>query len=246
MKPTLEEVKAYFKNAKEVKCLSENRVFKLKENYSIERGILTNSYFAYKGGKAIIDLWDDQKGYAEIISYKEFTVSKEFILEAHSAACSTWKTKIEDKFPDLFNELTPFNWYRPDGFGKCLLYFTGEYGYRKSPFGFDYNGNYTEKLGVHREDRHSKATDEEVFEMFAIEADKRGYKSNTKIKSLLFKGTTVSINGTEMRLEGNGRRVHMGGSTIFDNGEWAEIVPKVVEMTKEEIEQKLGFKIKIV
>jgi hypothetical protein len=242
--PTLEEVKAYFKNAKEVKCLSENRVLKLKENYSIERGISTNTYFAYKGSKPMIDLWSDQKGYAEIISYKEFTVSKEFILEAHSAACSTWKTKIEDKFPDLFNELTPFSWYRPENYGKCLLYFIGEYGNGEAPFGFNFKGEYAERLGIHSTERNIKATDGEVLEMFAIEADKRGYKSNTKIKSLLFKDATVSINGTDMSLEYKGRRVCMGGSTIFDNGEWAEIVP--VEMTKEEIEQKLGFKIKIV
>jgi hypothetical protein len=109
MKPTLEEVKAYFKNAKEVKSLSENRVFKLKENYSIERGISTNAYFAYKGGKAIIDLWDDQKGYAEIISYKDepLTVSKQFILELHNEVIwPSIKAKIEKEFPQLFEVKT--------------------------------------------------------------------------------------------------------------------------------------------
>ncbi len=33
-----------------------------------------------------------------------FTVDKEFILEAHKAACEGWKTKIEKKFPSLFKE----------------------------------------------------------------------------------------------------------------------------------------------
>jgi len=31
-----------------------------------------------------------------------FTVEKQFILDAHSAACADWKKKIETQFPDLF------------------------------------------------------------------------------------------------------------------------------------------------
>ena len=33
---------------------------------------------------------------------KKFEVSEEFIKEAHSAACSDWKKKIEEQFPDAF------------------------------------------------------------------------------------------------------------------------------------------------
>jgi hypothetical protein len=33
---------------------------------------------------------------------KKFEVSGEFILEAHKAACSKWKTILETKFPELF------------------------------------------------------------------------------------------------------------------------------------------------
>lgn len=32
----------------------------------------------------------------------KYEVKKEFILEAHAAACGLWKTKIEAQFPDLF------------------------------------------------------------------------------------------------------------------------------------------------
>lgn len=32
----------------------------------------------------------------------EFTVDKEFVMEAYESACSSWKKKIEAKFPDLF------------------------------------------------------------------------------------------------------------------------------------------------
>lgn len=33
---------------------------------------------------------------------EEYKVDKQFILEAHKAACSDWKKKLEGKFPDLF------------------------------------------------------------------------------------------------------------------------------------------------
>jgi hypothetical protein len=32
----------------------------------------------------------------------ELTVSKEFLLEAHKAACSDWKQRLEEEFPELF------------------------------------------------------------------------------------------------------------------------------------------------
>jgi len=32
----------------------------------------------------------------------ELTVSKEFVLEAHKAACSDWKNKLEKQFPEVF------------------------------------------------------------------------------------------------------------------------------------------------
>ena len=36
------------------------------------------------------------------IDLDTYSVSKDFILEAHESACSTWKTKIENQFPELF------------------------------------------------------------------------------------------------------------------------------------------------
>lgn len=33
---------------------------------------------------------------------KTYQVDESFILEAHKAACNEWKTKIENKFPELF------------------------------------------------------------------------------------------------------------------------------------------------
>lgn len=33
---------------------------------------------------------------------EELTVDKEFVMQAYESACSTWKKKIEQKFPELF------------------------------------------------------------------------------------------------------------------------------------------------
>lgn len=69
--PTLEEVKAYFKNAKEVRCLSDNKI------YNIEN-IKRDFHFFYYGNiwintfEAPILMFDNTNNkYAEIISYKE-------------------------------------------------------------------------------------------------------------------------------------------------------------------------------
>ena len=101
VKPTLEEVKAYFKNAKEVK--SQDHVGKQIIDIS------NYEYFDFNRDGVIwlndCCLWDDEMGYAEIISYKDepLTVSKEFILDLHKEV--VWpsvKAKIEREFPSVF------------------------------------------------------------------------------------------------------------------------------------------------
>jgi hypothetical protein len=104
MKPTLEEVKAYFKNAKEVRCLNRKK--------DIGTPDFEKMYFT-EDGAVVQNPWDEnwlvlyepKKGYAEIISYKDepLTVSKEFILDLHNEVVwSSVKTKIEKEFPQLF------------------------------------------------------------------------------------------------------------------------------------------------
>ena len=72
--PTLEEVKEYFKNAKEVKCVnSEDIGFiefeKIEQNRKLDGNII--GYVQNAMTKNWLVLWDSQKGYAEIISYKD-------------------------------------------------------------------------------------------------------------------------------------------------------------------------------
>jgi hypothetical protein len=97
VKPSLEEVKAYFKNAKEVICLNGKK--------DIGTPDFEKMYFT-KDGAVVQNPWDKnwlvlyepKKGYAEIISYKDepLTVSKEFILDLHNDVIwPSVKAKIE-------------------------------------------------------------------------------------------------------------------------------------------------------
>jgi hypothetical protein len=71
--PTLEEVKEYFKNAKEVKCLCNGNIIDITQNITKD---FNESFYRFwieisnHKGKQVL-LWKEEKGYAEIISYKE-------------------------------------------------------------------------------------------------------------------------------------------------------------------------------
>tara|TARA_R110000772_G_scaffold68118_3_gene150890 strand:+ start:970 stop:1632 length:663 start_codon:yes stop_codon:yes gene_type:complete len=156
---------------------------------------------------------------------------KEFIIQAHSAACSEWKQKIETEFPKLFkkDELIVGQWYKSNGF---LRRFNGKYG-NGSVYGFRKNGSYDQLLGFHREDTHLPATDKEVSEALIAEAVKRGF-DRSDIKFKLIEGCVGEVNERGItsayeivyQASSNALVLKTAGSlyTIFKNGIWTEIV----------------------
>ncbi len=71
-KPTLEEVKEYFKNAKEVFCLTDNEVVDITKNITQDIHYFMDIYWIgidHIGG-GDVNLWKNGQ-YATIISYKE-------------------------------------------------------------------------------------------------------------------------------------------------------------------------------
>lgn len=72
--PTLEEVKEHFKNAKEVKCVWDNKIYNIS-NWQIKKD--GSGYFAEKHPNAKIPFYCGLFGigeyykYAEIVSYKD-------------------------------------------------------------------------------------------------------------------------------------------------------------------------------
>ncbi len=247
MKPTLEQVKAYFKNAKEVRGVC-GTVLDISELTMSHGAYYVNDVYAGdEGNSKKISLFDyDEQKYAEILSYKEetFTVSKEFILEGHAAACHAWKKRIEEKFPELFTkkEMEPGKWYSLNGHEDLLIYFTGRYGNNAS-YGFDIFGEFSSTIGAHKDDTFEEATHNEVKALFVREAERRGYKKGVTVINLLREvEDEISGDGTCF----GGTQLAMGGQTIFLNGKWATIIEPAVELTVAEIEQKLGHKVKIV
>jgi hypothetical protein len=74
MKPTIIQIKEYFKNAKEVKCLYNGDIHEIITNGNID---VYNRDIWYQYDKSLYAMvWHAKKGYAEIISYKDEPIGK--------------------------------------------------------------------------------------------------------------------------------------------------------------------------
>lgn len=162
----------------------------------------------------------------------EFTVTEEFVREAHSAACSTWKTKIEKEFPDLFEkELEIGRWYV---YGSNLLNYQGlNHKDLIQAYGFLGDKSWMETSNCGNDFKAWKeATTEEVESVLIAEAKKRGYKKGVRIKGLGTGEIWTLPNGEFEYLE-NANVLWFGnpnddydGFDVFHDGKWAEILPE--------------------
>lgn len=168
----------------------------------------------------------------------KFTVTKEFVREAHGAACSTWKTKIEKEFPDLFKtELEFGKWYEGNVAFKSLIFITkiedaGEYN-RIYYYGFINNIYLKNDYIASRAHEASlvPASNEEVESALLDEAKKKGYKKGVRIKGL-GNGDICTIPDGEFEYLSNNNALWFGnpdddydGFHVFHDGKWAEILP---------------------
>lgn len=173
-------------------------------------------------------------------------VSKEFIIEAHKAACSKWKTRVENEFPKLFKDrVKSGNWYK--GEGRTLIFVKRIEDGEIFGYGFDMFERYYEDdenpwgLGCNPR----IATKEEVKQALISEAKNRGFEYGVKFKNNL--GYKCVVGSVPFRYENNTLyAIGYGKHAIFEYGKWAEIIPQAKELTVSEIEDKLGYKIKIV
>ena len=176
---------------------------------------------------------------------------KEFIKNAHSAACYDWKQNIEKEFPKLFKEdaLEVGKWYKltkdyshlkkgsvfpfiiyQDSLEECAIVGHSIFDNSKT----DYSAPYSNTL--------TPATEKEVEEALIKEAKKRGFKEGVRVKSKWMPNISANkLNGKfmfdnkfELCAEANGLMKY----TIFQNGVWAEIIKDTI--TKEQAEKELG------
>jgi len=248
MKPTIEEVKEYFKNAKEVMCLSRNSIRQISKNIVEEINFDLNCYWirTEESGGSIM-LWRNEK-YAEIISYKEETLPiKKTTLLQLAENNSFSESIIKKEFPQLFESgLEVGKWYKYNN-TDTLVYL--EDLVKNKGYGF-YNGKFEsshEKWAFYLDKEWKPATEQEVFEALTNEAVKRGFKEGVTIKN--HQGTFI-LNELDLVMSdgkyNDGIWTLQGkGLWLFMNGTWSEIIDQPKEITISEIEKILGYKILI-
>lgn len=206
----------------------------------------------YKYNRTVYETWDEAT-FLKACGTDTYTVSKDFILEAHERAYPSWKTKIENQFPELFPkvELEVGKWYKWKDTGDVFLYITNFNGDKVKGFGVDKtdwfdNRNNVNYWGYKNDKFWTLATKEEVETALIAEAKRRGFKKGIKIthNGLLDEYGHKIVSGersvrTELfSYEENVLR--MNCHIIYSNGVWAEIISEPIELSLEQIAEKFG------
>jgi len=252
IRPTSDEIHSYFKNAVTVQCINDSDAYRLDWSQDLDFyidsiRILNQKDEPYSGTNTFCQLWSKSKGYAKILTYKtkEMKITKENIIKLDKK-----ETTVRELFPEFFKTaLNVRKWYKHEA--GALAFKTDN----SSGYGFNYKGKYETDVRNYSFDSHpnnwTPATTEEVFEALKGEAVRMGFKEgNVANNSLVFNSIY-----SDYKLE-NGYFVWDGDILwweicedcryrIFHNGKWAAIIP-VKEMTQSQIENELGYKIKIV
>ena len=191
------------------------------------------------------------------LNIKIMEITEEQIKEAHNAACSQWKQKIEQWFPECFKQnLEAGKWYKDTSNGIFMFCFSGKYASYSSEsnnYGINAVGIWSEGLAIHEDIKYTPATTEEVESMLIKEAEKKGLIEGVKINKLdnYYYGVlnTMIIGKPKLELYGDilvTQSTNGYNTALMKDGKWATIVETPKEMTLEEIEKQLGHKVKIV
>jgi len=237
-KPTIHEVRTYFKNAKKVRCLNSPKM----RSYVIDLDTIYSMNERQINCKAkdtiYCALWVDGK-YAEIISYKtkEYIVDETFIKDAYDSACSDWKTKIKDKFPDVFKsiQLEINKWYKSDSGG---LWFITDFINGNINNQISYGFNMSREWDVSKKRVSTGlvlATESEIKDALINEAKKRGFKSGNY--KCLSGGTHYTHSDDYCFEDGklfSGWNNKDSRNIVFGNGTWATIIPQT-EVTQSDL-----------
>lgn len=249
MKPTLEEVKEYFKDAETIESLYGKKFEnKYEFNYSNENdGIYVNN-----GG---FQVWNPERGYAKILTYKDqkFEITKERILEL-AKKCSSHEYAMKEAFPEAFKkELEEGKWYKDVRIDSKALFYLEEIIPHKTngmkSYGFSMTGEWTGSCNRSNdvfEKFTEESTPQEVETALFAEAKKRGYKEgvccnnsnvhNSKYDNHILLSSLFTLeDGCLFVKEGKWERYR-----IFNNGKWATIIETI---TIQEAEKLLNRKI---
>ena len=186
----------------------------------------------------------------------ELKTTEEFVREAHGAACSTWKTKIEKEFPELFKtELEIGRWYKGNVDFDSMIFITeienlGNYN-RVYYYGFISN---TYRKGDYIANRAHEASlvpasDEEAKSALEKEIIKRfgEYWENAKIEAHA-DGEPWIGNGLNKGLFDSGigsRKAFSKHGVLYSNGVFAEPLKEKTIITHEKALKIIAKKLKV-
>ena len=148
---------------------------------------------------------------------------------------------LKDK--GITQQLEVGKWYkRPLGTLICFTKCSGLiYGY-----GFDPQGDWINEGYAHGDlyKEWTEATHEEVEKALIKEAKKRKLNKGYKRFKTSICSTYIKHHGDGFSFENN--HLQYNGTSVFNKGRWAEAPDEPIEMTVEEIAEKLGHEVKIV
>lgn len=158
---------------------------------------------------------------------------------------------IEKEVPELFkNRLEVGKWYKNPGYGEAIYCVTSIGDGRFKAYGFDYHGAWNDScdFGDVSDGDRQEATYEEVETALIEEAKNRGLIKGVNVASVFQDYKDVLLNEYSFRYGTQlwSRGCNFGIMLMDEDGTWATRIEKVKELTIEEIQDKLGYKIKIV
>jgi hypothetical protein len=154
---------------------------------------------------------------------------KQFIREAYGAACGEWKRKIEQEFPELFeNELKVGNWYKDidSEEGKHLWYVTESNRGVSNPYrgyGFNGDGDWSDEDDRCFYGNYREASKDEVEKALIKGAKRRGLW-DVPIKGV--DGWDSSLGDLKAAYISKKNKLWSRYGLVFRNGRWAEIIEK--------------------
>ena len=187
---------------------------------------------------------------------KNYTITKDQILELHESNSPETRIQIAKMFPDAFKEeLEVGKWYkRPNN--SALFYVTEILNIDSNHckvFGFDNLGHWMAENAKTFPDNDFEATPKQVETALINQAKKRGFVEGAKFKDARYGKNIYKVsNESIFRLRYNEALCieDYGNGTVFYEGKWAEIIQeetKLITMEKavKILSKKYGKKVTI-
>jgi hypothetical protein len=168
----------------------------------------------------------------------EVRVPVSFIIEAYRDACSTWKKKLENQFPDIIYRENLQNgvWYKYSDSEIYLVMFTNV----KEGEGYGITNHGWTDGTIWKIYNLEKASDDYVLKMLTEVAYQKGFiKGVTVIRD----NTFVNVGTVELKSSNTSllfdHGLQMSGYSIMEHGKWAKIRPELTEESIKEIKESI-------